>query len=122
MFINSIFVQVNGNTTLGENIADNGGLKLAYTAYDTWQQQYGEEPRLPGFLDYSPHQMFWISAANIWCSKFRPEVLKLQINLDDHAPDEFRVIGPFSNRKEFTKDFNCALGTRMNPFDKCQVW
>lgn len=66
--------------------------------------------------------MFWISAANLWCSKYRPEVLRNKIILDIHSPDRFRVIGPFSNRKEFARDFGCALGSKMNPLTKCEVW
>ena len=79
------------------------------------------EPRLPG-LDYNPQQMFWISAANTYCSKYRPEYVKNVISIGEHGPDEFRVIGTFSNMKEFSNDFNCPIGSRMNPKNKCTVW
>ena len=63
--------QLNGINTQGENIADNGGIKEAYRAYVAWEEENGEEARLPGFQDYTPRQMFWISAASVWCSVYR---------------------------------------------------
>ncbi|XP_008479985.1 neprilysin-2-like [Diaphorina citri] len=57
---------LNGINTQGENIADNGGIKEAYNAYNVWTGEHGEEPRLPGLQQYSPRQMFWISAASTW--------------------------------------------------------
>ncbi|XP_014207874.1 neprilysin-2-like [Copidosoma floridanum] len=114
-------LKVNGVTTQGENIADNGGIKAAYLAYNEWVRRNGPEAQLPG-LNYTGRQMFWLSAANTWCSKFRPEKLKLRITTRVHSPPEFRVLGPMSNMPEFSKDFNCPLGTKMNPKDKCAVW
>merc|ERR1712079_671394 len=82
----------------------------------------GEKPRLPGLQKYSPHQMFWISAANTWCSKYRNKALEKRIKTGVHSPGMFRVQGPFSNSREFSSDFQCAAGTRMNPVKKCEVW
>ena len=112
---------MNGFKTQGENIADNGGLKEAYFAYQNWVKHNGPEPGLPG-LNYSPLQLFWITAANVYCAKYRPEYLKDLITTDPHSPVEFRIRGPFSNRPEFAKDFNCPLGSTMNPDKKCSVW
>ncbi|XP_042901081.1 neprilysin-2 isoform X3 [Parasteatoda tepidariorum] len=112
---------LNGINTQGENIADNGGLKEAYLAYNSWVRDNGAEKKLPG-LKYTPSQLFWISAANVWCGKYRPEVLKLRIISGSHSPPEFRVIGPMSNLKEFSKEFDCPAGSNMNPHKKCQVW
>ncbi|XP_014207875.1 neprilysin-2-like [Copidosoma floridanum] len=114
-------LNVNGVTTQGENIADNGGIKLAYLAYKKWVRRNGPEAQLPG-LNYTGQQMFWLSTANTWCSKFRPEKLKLSITTGLHSPPEFRVLGPMSNMPKFSKDFNCPLGTIMNPRHKCTVW
>lgn len=61
---------MNGINTQGENIADNGGIKESYTAYLEWINENGHEQRLPG-LNYSPQQMFWVSAAQTWCSVYR---------------------------------------------------
>lgn len=63
-------LKLNGINTQGENIADNGGIKESYLAYKQWVAQNGEEPKLPG-LHYSQEQMFWISAAQTWCAKYR---------------------------------------------------
>lgn len=113
---------LNGINTQGENIADNGGIKEAYRAYQSWTQRHGEEKKLPGLHSYNSNQMFWISAANIWCSKYRDKALEKRIKTGAHSPGMFRVKGPFSNSKEFAKDFNCPLGSNMNPVKKCEVW
>ncbi|UYV81915.1 Nep2 [Cordylochernes scorpioides] len=112
---------VNGINTQGENIADNGGLKEAFRAYRSWVKDHGEELRLPG-LKYTQNQLFWISAANVWCGKHRPEVLKLRILSGAHSPSEFRVVGPVSNLEDFSREFECPLGSPMNPVNKCTVW
>ncbi|XP_039280391.1 neprilysin-2 [Nilaparvata lugens] len=115
-------LKLNGINTQGENIADNGGIKEAYYAYQSWEKEHGAEARLPGLQMYTPQQMFWISAANSWCSKYRDESLKNRITTGFHSPGEFRVIGPLSNLKEFSKDFSCPSGSKMNPPHKCSVW
>lgn len=71
-------LQLNGVNTQGENIADNGGLKQAYHAYQKWVQKHGDERVLPG-LNYTANQLFWISAAQTWCSVYRPGTLKYNI-------------------------------------------
>jgi len=116
-------LHVNGINTQGENIADNGGIKEAYRAYNQWIKTNGAEQILPG-LDYSPRQLFWISAANVWCSKARPQALKLSVLTGAHSPDQFRVQGAFSNMPAFARDFNCPIGSKMNPNkdEQCNVW
>jgi len=116
-------INVNGINTQGENIADNGGIKESYRAYSQWTSDNGPEKLLPG-LPYSPQQLFWISAANVWCSKYRPEALARLVTTGVHSPPQFRVMGTFSNMKEFAADFSCPVGSRMNPGinNKCQVW
>lgn len=108
--------------TQGENIADNGGLKFSYKAYKKWIKKNGAEMRLPGLQQFSADQMFWISAAQSWCSVDRTEFMHLRILNGVHAPDKYRVIGSISNLKEFSQDFKCKLGSPMNPRDKCTVW
>ncbi|XP_035210660.1 neprilysin-2-like [Stegodyphus dumicola] len=114
-------MKLNGINTQGENIADNGGLKEAYMAYQKWVRHNGIELKLPG-LKYTQNQLFWISAANAWCEKIRPEILSMYIITDTHSPSKFRVNGPMSNLPEFAEDFHCTLGSPMNPEDKCTVW
>ncbi|BET02258.1 Peptidase family M13 [Nesidiocoris tenuis] len=115
-------MKLNGINTQGENIADNGGIKEAYRAYVKWATANGEEARLPGLQQFTPRQLFWVSAASTWCSTYRDETLKNRITTGVHSPAEFRVIGPMSNMPEFAKDFNCPLGSKMNPLKKCTVW
>ncbi|XP_076754338.1 M13 family metallopeptidase neprilysin 2 isoform X2 [Xylocopa sonorina] len=119
--VEEVGLNLNGINTQGENIADNGGIKEAYLAYQEWIKRNQAEPKLPG-LPYSPEQLFWISAANTWCSKYRPEAMKLRITTGFHSPGKFRVLGPLSNMEEFSKDFNCPIGSKMNPEKKCAVW
>ncbi|GIX87774.1 neprilysin-2 [Caerostris extrusa] len=87
--VGEVGLQVNGINTQGENIADNGGIKEAFRAYLQWIQDHGAEDFLPG-IKYSPTQLFWISAANVWCGKYRPEVLKLRIMTGSHSPAPYR--------------------------------
>ncbi|KAK4879925.1 hypothetical protein RN001_008071 [Aquatica leii] len=116
-----INANLNGVNTQGENIADNGGILEAYRAYNNWVKRNGPEQQLPG-LPYTQLQMFWISAAQTWCVKTRKEVLDLQVTTGYHSPGRFRVLGPFGNTESFGNDFNCPLGSKMNPVDKCKVW
>ncbi|XP_078040555.1 M13 family metallopeptidase neprilysin 2 isoform X2 [Augochlora pura] len=119
--VEDVGLNLNGINTQGENIADNGGIKEAYLAYKKWVKRNHKESRLPG-LPYTPEQLFWISAANTWCTKYRPETMKLRITTGFHSPGKFRVLGPLSNMEEFSQDFNCPLGSKMNPEKKCAVW
>ena len=66
--------------------------------------------------------MFWISYANRRCGAFTDEYLKWQIENDEHAPHSARVNVPMSNRPEFSEDFKCTPGSKMNPIEKCEVW
>ncbi|KAF2360342.1 Peptidase M13 C-terminal domain [Trinorchestia longiramus] len=114
-------LKLNGVNTQGENIADNGGIKEAYYAYLQYVKDYGEELTLPA-LGLSTKQLFWLSAANVWCGKYRPETLKLRILTGAHSPARFRVNGPLSNLPEFARDWNCKPSSKMNPPHKCSVW
>lgn len=114
-------LKLNGINTQGENIADNGGIKESYLAYQAWVRNNQPEKTLPG-LNYSQQQMFWISAAQTWCNLHRTEAMKGRILTGVHAPGEFRVLGPLRNMESFAKDFNCPVGSPMNPKKKCEVW
>ncbi|XP_039285677.1 endothelin-converting enzyme homolog [Nilaparvata lugens] len=112
---------LNGKNTLGENIADNGGLKAAFRAYQDWASRNKEEQQLPA-LNLTHEQLFFLGFAQVWCSASTEEAMSLQIEKDAHAPSKFRVIGSLSNSIEFARVFNCPLGSKMNPKDKCEVW
>lgn len=97
-----------------------GGNKLAYRAYNRWAEKNSEQ-KMPG-LAYTAQQLFWISSAQIWCRIGRNETMRNSVLTKTHSPGRFRVIGPMSNLKEFSEDFQCPLGSRMNPVSKCEIW
>uniref|UniRef100_A0A3Q1F5L1 Endothelin converting enzyme-like 1 n=1 Tax=Acanthochromis polyacanthus TaxID=80966 RepID=A0A3Q1F5L1_9TELE len=113
--------KVNGRLTLGENIADMGGLKLSYYAYQKWVREHGPERPLPG-LKYTHEQLLFIAFAQNWCMKRRSQSIYLQLLTDKHAPEHYRVIGSVSQFDEFARVFHCSKGSPMNPVDKCSVW
>ncbi|XP_051895036.1 endothelin-converting enzyme 1-like isoform X2 [Pristis pectinata] len=112
---------VNGRQTLGENIADNGGLKAAYHAYENWVEKNGEEMILPT-LGLTNQQLFFLGYAQVWCSIRTPESYHKGLITDFHSPQMYRVIGAVTNSVEFAKHFNCPEGSPMNPLHKCEVW
>jgi len=114
-------LNVNGINTQGENIADNGGIKETFRAYERLVRTYGPEPILPG-LGYSQRQLMWLSGASVWCNVRRPASLKNQVLTDPHSPSQFRVNGPFANMPEFAQDWGCPAGSKMNPVKRCSVW
>merc|ERR1719384_584637 len=120
---------INGINSQGENIADHGGMKESYGAYLQWvedqkkvhQDDQWEEQVLPGH-DLTPRQLFWVSYGQLWCQKFRDDALRNTIKTATHTPGEYRVLAPLSNSPDFAKDFNCPVGSPMNPEKKCEVW
>jgi putative endopeptidase len=102
-------LKVNGKLTLGENIADLGGLTIAY---DALKLALGKESqdRIDGF---SPEQRFFLSWAQAWRRNYRDEALKLQVNTDPHSPAKFRTNGPVSNMPAFAEAFGCKQGDPM---------
>ncbi|XP_001944441.2 neprilysin-2 [Acyrthosiphon pisum] len=120
--INEDGLKFNSNLTLPDDIADMGGLNLAYKAYREWVKVHGVETRLPGLQEYTPQQIFWLSHANFWCSKDSKRYIEITSKSGEHSPSRFRIIGSFSNIKDFSDDFMCPLGSNMNPANKCQLW
>jgi predicted metalloendopeptidase len=116
-------LHVNGELTQGENIADIGGVKLAYAALQKALDKHPEErnKKIDGF---TPEQRFFLSFAAIWRSKIRDEEQKLRVKTDPHSPAQFRVNGPLSDLAEFQKAFNIPDGSLMvRPADKrVNIW
>ncbi len=101
---------VNGKLTLGENIADYGGL---LTGYDALEQALQRDGR-PGLIDgYTPEQRFFIAYAQSWRVHNRPERLRTRVTVDPHAPENWRVNGPLSNMPAFAQAFGCKPGDPM---------
>ncbi|XP_025196930.1 membrane metallo-endopeptidase-like 1 isoform X2 [Melanaphis sacchari] len=114
--------KINGKLTLDENIADNGGLREALLAYRKFVNDYGEEPKLPGFEQYSNEQMYYLAFANNWCETTTRESLSNSL-LDEHSPNSIRVLAGLTNSDEFSEVWKCEKGSRMNPkIEKCKIW
>ncbi|XP_030193060.1 endothelin-converting enzyme 2b [Gadus morhua] len=113
--------KVNGRQTLGENIADNGGLKAAYNAYRSWVRLNGEEKRLPA-VNLTNDQLFFLGFAQVWCSVRTPESAHEGLVTDTHSPPRYRVIGTLSNSQDFAHHFQCPVGSPMNSGSRCEVW
>uniref|UniRef100_A0A8C5JCN6 Membrane metalloendopeptidase like 1 n=1 Tax=Junco hyemalis TaxID=40217 RepID=A0A8C5JCN6_JUNHY len=112
---------VSGISTLGENIADNGGVRQAYKAYLKWLEQEGKEPKLPG-LNMSHKQLFFLNFAQVWCGSYRPEYASQSIKTDVHSPLKYRVMGSLQNFEAFSEVFHCKKGSAMHPAGTCRVW
>jgi endothelin-converting enzyme/putative endopeptidase len=114
-------LHVNGKLTLGENLADLGGLRLAYLAYlqRAAEQQVDLSNQSDGF---TPAQRFFLSYAQGWCENTRPESMRLRVEVDPHAPEEYRVNGVVENLPEFQQAFACKAKQPMVAKDPCSVW
>jgi putative endopeptidase len=102
-------MRLNGRVSLGENIADLGGLKVAY---DALQARLAQDPqeKIDGF---TPEQRFYLGWAQVWRRNWTDAALKLQVNTGPHAPGKFRVNGPLSNLPTFKAAFGCKDGDPM---------
>ncbi|WP_242916544.1 M13 family metallopeptidase [Pontibacter liquoris] len=113
-------VHVNGKLTLGENMADIGGLSIAYTAL-----QKALEKNNPGKIaGLTPEQRFFLAWAQIWRTNIRDEAQNQQVLTDPHSPGRFRTNGPVSNMPEFYKAFNCQPGDPMvrDEQSRAKIW
>jgi predicted metalloendopeptidase len=110
---------VNGKLTLGENIADQGGLKLAYAAYSG---TCASATRTAQRGTFTAEQSFFISFAQAWCTKRRPDLERLLANVDPHSPPRERVNGAVANSEDFVAAFSCPGGRPMAPETRCAVW
>ena len=113
---------INGAFTIGEDIADNGGLKVAFRAYNIYLEKEQSKPQsLPG-LNLSHHQLFFLSAARAFCGKIRKDYYKEFLQNDNHSPEIYRIKGITENSKEFSSAFSCSPTSPQNPARKCAVW
>jgi endothelin-converting enzyme/putative endopeptidase len=110
-------LHLNGKLTLGENVADNGGVRLALLALRAMSGM--NDRTVEGF---TPEQQFFVSFGQIWCDNARPEVLRLRTQVDSHSPNKFRVMGVLSNMPEFQKVFSCKPDSPMVSPKPCRVW
>ncbi len=111
-------VKVNGKLTLGENVADIGGLRLAFMAYMT-SLNGKAGPKGDGM---SADQRFFVSYGQGWCENDRPDFLRMLAQTNPHSPTKWRVNGVVSNLPEFQKAFGCKAGQPMVRANACRVW
>jgi endothelin-converting enzyme/putative endopeptidase len=113
-------LHVKGDLTLGENVADLGGIKLAHQAMVKWQAAH------PSVADtrYSDSQQFFLGIAQAWCTKVRPEEAARRATVDPHSPPFWRVNGPLGNVDAFREAFQCSDSSKMVRAGAahCQVW
>lgn len=113
-------LHVNGNLTLGENIADNGGLAIAYEAFKRTEQGKGNT-KIDGL---TPDQRFFLSLAQIWRSKNSDEAARMRVNTDPHSPAMYRVNGPVSNTDAWYKAFDVKPGDKLYKAEdkRIRIW
>jgi putative endopeptidase len=111
-------VHLNGRLTLGENTADNGGVKIAYMALQN-ALKGKEAPQADGL---TPDQRFFLGYAQIWCQNVTPESSRVLALTDPHSPGQYRVNGVVQNSAEFQKAFGCKAGQPMVRENACRVW
>lgn len=116
---------LNGNLTLGENSADNGGIRIAFRALQETLTKQGVTD-LDGQKDmvagYTPAQRFFISFGQVWCENQRPEAAINQAKTNPHSTGQWRTDGTVQNFDEFGKAFGCKVGQPMMPEKSCRVW
>ncbi len=122
-------LHINGQLTLGENLADLGGMHIAYRAYDTVrrnvsasQQKLTDQLMDRYFPSFTEEQLFFVSYAQSWCTKARSAYLELLTATNPHAFAQFRVQGVVSNLPAFAEAFRCRPGQAMYADKPCQVW
>ena len=111
-------VHLNGKLTLGENAADNGGLRLAFMAMMDRLAGHPME-KVDG---YTPQQQFFLGYAQLWCGSSTPENAAVRAKTDPHSPGEFRVNGVLQNMPEFYSAWGCKVGDAMVSDKACRIW
>ena len=114
-------VHLNGKLTLGENTADNGGLRIALMALlnTMAEEKHTPDGRIDGF---TPEQRVFLGFGQGWCAQLRPEMLRTMALTNEHSTPVFRVNGVVSNMPEFRKAFGCKAGRPMVRANACRVW
>ncbi len=113
-------VHLNGRLTLGENTADNGGLRIALAAL---HKDMELNPKVAETKDgFTPEQRFFLGFAQVWCQNATPESSRLLAKTDPHSPGEYRTNGTLQNSPDFAKAFGCKAGQKMVSENACHVW
>jgi putative endopeptidase len=111
-------IKINGKLTLGEDVADLGGLLLAYMA---WKADTAGQTLAP-IDELTPEQRFFVGYGQSWCGQSRDETKRLRATVDPHSPEKYRTNGVVSNMPEFQEAFHCKAGSPMVNQNRCRVW
>ncbi|TLD25650.1 hypothetical protein PspLS_06072 [Pyricularia sp. CBS 133598] len=110
-------IHVKGEQTLGENIADAGGLSAAFSAWQT-RTKDAPDPHLPGLEFFTKEQLFYVAFGNVWCSKYTPQALTQRVIGDEHSPNMWRIMGTaMMNSRGFKQAYNCPVKEPT-----CEIW
>ncbi|RHZ01792.1 hypothetical protein DYB31_015766, partial [Aphanomyces astaci] len=107
---------VSGQITLGENIADNGGLKTSFRAYHEYLKEFPSQ-----YTEEAGNKLFYLSFAQAWCSKNTDKYF-FALFKTNYPPKRFRVTGALQNDAEFARVFQCPTDSYLNPSKKCLLW
>jgi len=111
-------IKINGKLTLGEDVADLGGVLLAYMAWKADTKDQKLEP----LDDLTPDQRFFVGYGQSWCGHVRDESKRLRATVDPHSPEKYRTNGVVSNMPQFQEAFHCKAGQPMVNANRCRVW
>jgi putative endopeptidase len=111
-------IKVNGKLTAGEDVADLGGLLIAYAA---WKESTHDKPA-PALDGLTPEQRFFVAYGQSWCTNERDEHKRVRATIDPHSPEQYRTNGVVSNLPEFQQAFQCKADAPMVRKNRCQVW
>jgi endothelin-converting enzyme/putative endopeptidase len=115
-------IKINGKLTLGEDSADNAGLRIAQIALEDTYKKAGKSLDDKDSDGWTPRQKFFISHAFSWCANLRPEISRLVITTNPHSLNEFRINYVEKNSADFQKAFGCKAGQAMVSENACRVW
>jgi predicted metalloendopeptidase len=122
-------MHINGRLTLGENTADNGGVRIAMRALHNIQaadaktgKGGSQEDSSKTVNGFTPEQRLFIGYGQVWCENDRDEALRLQLKTNPHSPGQYRVVGVVQNSEDFAKAFSCKAGQKMVSANACRVW
>jgi endothelin-converting enzyme/putative endopeptidase len=111
-------IHINGKLTLGEDVADLGGLLLAYMA---WKEDTNNQ-KLEPIDGLTPEQRFFVGYGQSWCGHVRDESKRMRATIDPHSPEKYRTNGVVSNMPQFEEAFHCKAGSAMVNENRCRVW
>jgi predicted metalloendopeptidase len=114
-------VHLDGKLTLGENLADLGGIKLTTAAYARYKTEHAGKPD-PTVLGFTPEQQIYVTFGQAWCTKRSVEAEAYYAKIDPHSHPRYRVNGVLVNIPQFADAFSCKTGAPMAPANRCAVW